>query len=239
MNSGRVFKDRAEAGGELGNRLNQLSLTHPLVLGIPRGGVVTAAAIADVLGAELDIVLSRKIGAPNQSELAIGAVGEDGSVYHDQATQAMVLVSPSYLSREIAHQLEEIARRKEMFRRVRLAASLTGRSVIVADDGIATGSTMLAALQTVRMQKPKELIVAVPVAPPDRLDPIRQHCDRLVCLESPRDFFSVGQFYLSFDQVSDEEVCRLLAKHRENPQSVNAQRLQHIVKAKNPEERLG
>lgn len=231
MNSARVFADRADAGRELGNRLNQLSLMRPVVLGIPRGGVVTAAAIAEVLSAELDIVLSRKLGAPNQSELAIGAVGEDGSVYHDHATQSMVSASPSYLSREIAHQLEEIARRKELFRGVRPAASLAGRSVIVTDDGIATGSTMLAALQTVRLQQPKELIVAVPVAPPDRLEPIRQHCDRLICLVSPRDFFSVGQFYLSFDQVSDEEACELLAKHWNASQGKKTQGFQHAGKA--------
>lgn len=213
MSDARVFRDRAEAGRELGNRLNQLSLVRPVVLGIPRGGVVTAAAVAEVLGAELDIVLSRKLRAPNQSELAIGALGEDGSVYHDRATQQMVSASQAYLAREIARQQEEIARRKAMFRAVRPAAELTGRSVIVTDDGIATGSTMLAALQTVRLQQPKELIVAVPVAPPDRLEPIRSHCDRLICLEAPQEFFSVGQFYLSFDQVSDEEACELLRKH--------------------------
>jgi predicted phosphoribosyltransferase len=213
MSDARVFRDRAEAGRELGNRLNQLSLVRPVVLGIPRGGVVTAAAVAEVLGAELDIVLSRKLRAPNQSELAIGALGEDGSVYHDRATQQMVSASQAYLAREIARQQEEIARRKAMFRAVRPEAELTGRSVIVTDDGIATGSTMLAALQTVRLQQPKELIVAVPVAPPDRLEPIRSHCDRLICLEAPQEFFSVGQFYLSFDQVSDEEACELLRKH--------------------------
>lgn len=213
MSDAGVFRDRAEAGRELGNRLNQLSLVRPVVLGIPRGGVVTAAAIAEVLGAELDIVLSRKLRAPNQSELAIGALGEDGSVYHDRATQQMVSASQAYLAREIARQQEEIARRKAMFRAVRPEAELTGRSVIVTDDGIATGSTMLAALQTVRLQQPKELIVAVPVAPPDRLEPIRSHCDRLICLEAPQEFFSVGQFYLSFDQVSDEEACELLRKH--------------------------
>jgi predicted phosphoribosyltransferase len=100
-----------------------------------------------------------------------------------------------------------------MFREVRPAAELKGRSVIVTDDGIATGSTMLAALQAVRLQKPLELIVAVPVAPADRLELIRLHCDRLICLEAPREFFSVGQFYLSFEQVSDEEACELLRKH--------------------------
>lgn len=238
MSDAGVFKDRAEAGRELGNRLNQLSLVRPVVLGIPRGGVVTAAAIAKVLGAEFDIVLSRKLRAPNQSELAIGALGEDGSVYHDRATQEMVSASQAYLAREIAHQQEEIARRKAMFRAVRPAAELTGRSVIVTDDGIATGSTMLAALQTVRLQQPKELIVAVPVAPPDRLEPIRLHCDRLICLEAPQEFFSVGQFYLSFDQVSDEEACELLRKHWAATHSQASRGMQPAAKTIREQEQL-
>ena len=210
MCNGRIFPDRAAAGRELGDRLNQLSLVRPVVLAIPRGGVATGAALAEVLGAELDVVLSRKLGAPQQPELALGAVGEDGSVYHDQSTQAVVAPGAAFLAREIEHQLAEIARRKTMFRAVRPAAEVKGRSVIVTDDGIATGSTMLAALQTVRLHQPAELIVAVPVAPPDRLQPIRAHCDRLVYLEAPQEFYAVGQFYLSFEQVSDEEACELL-----------------------------
>ncbi len=209
----RIFRDRAEGGRELGIRLQTVRLQEPVVLAIPRGGVATGAALAEVLGAELDVVLSRKLRAPHQPELAIGAVGEDGSVYHERETQGSVGVSESWLDQEIRHQLEEIARRKELFRAIRPAAKLGGRSVIVTDDGIATGSTMLAALQTVRLQQPAELIVAVPVAPPDRLGPIRQHCDHLVCLESPHEFYAVGQFYRSFEQLSDEEACALLEQH--------------------------
>lgn len=208
--SERVFQDRAKAGQELGARLKNLPLTRPVVLAIPRGGVATGAAVAEVLGAELDIVLSRKLGAPQQPELALGAVGEDGSVYHERTMQALAQVSDAWLAQEIRHQLQEIERRKAMFRAIRPAAELKGRSVIVTDDGVATGSTMLAALQTVRLQQPTELIVAVPVAPPDRLESLRQHCDRLIYLQAPRDFYAVGQFYRSFEQLSDEEACRLL-----------------------------
>ena len=114
MGNGRIFPDRAAAGRELGERLSQLSLVQPVVLAIPRGGVATGAALAEVLGAELDVVLSRKLGAPQQPELAIGAVGEDGSVYHDQGTQAVVAPGAAYLAREIEHQLAEIARRKNI-----------------------------------------------------------------------------------------------------------------------------
>lgn len=210
----RIFMDRAEGGRELGQRLKGSTLLQPIVLAIPRGGVATGAALAEVLGAELDVVLSRKLRSPLQPELAIGAVGEDGSVYHDRVTQAASGVSATWLAEEIAHQKQEIARRKALFRAVRPAASLAGRSVIVTDDGVATGSTLLAALQTVRLQQPAELIVAVPVAPPDRLEPIRQHCDRLVCLETPHEFYAVGQFYRSFEQLSDEEACDLLQQHQ-------------------------
>jgi hypothetical protein len=206
----RIFRDRAEAGKELGARLKTLALERPVVLAIPRGGVATGAALAEVLGAELDVVLSRKLRAPLQPELAVGAVGEDGSVYHERSTQNLVQVNEPWLAQEIQHQLQEIARRKAMFRAIRPAAELKGRSVIVTDDGIATGSTMLAALQTVRLQQPVELIVAVPVAPPDRLELMRQHCDRLVCLQAPPAFYAVGQFYHSFDQLSDERACELL-----------------------------
>lgn len=208
----RIFNDRAEAGRELAIRLKALSLDRPVVLAIPRGGVATGAALAEELGVELDVVLARKLGSPQQPELAVGAVGEDGSIYHERATQRQVQVSDSWLAEEIKHQLQEIERRKAMFRAIRPAAKLKGRSVIVTDDGVATGSTMLTALQTVRLQEPAELIVAVPVAPPDRLDPLRQHCDRLVCLEAPRNFYAVGQFYRSFDQLSDEQACRLLER---------------------------
>lgn len=211
--SERIFRDRAEAGQELGVRLKNLALRRPVVLAIPRGGVATGAALAEELGAELDVVLSRKLRSPQQPELAIGAVGEDGSVYHDRTTQGVVNVSDSWLAQEIQHQRQEIERRKAMFRAIRPAAELKGRTVIVTDDGVATGSTLLAALQTVRLQQPAELIVAVPVAPPDRLEPLRQHCDRLVFLQAPPAFYAVGQFYSCFDQLSDEEACALLEQH--------------------------
>lgn len=239
MSGPRVFQDRASAGRELGNRLSQLSLVRPVVLGIPRGGVITAAAIAEVLGAELDIVLARKLRAPDQPELAIGALGEDGSVYHDRAIQELVAVSQAYLAREIELQRAEIARRKTRFRVARRPAQLLGRSVIVTDDGVATGSTMIAALQTLRLEKPAELIAAVPVAPPDRLDSLRRYCDQLICLEAPRDFSSVGQFYRSFEQVSEDEACALIARYCAAARSARSRGMQPAEKANATEESLG
>jgi predicted phosphoribosyltransferase len=205
-----MFRDRAEAAQLLGERLRDRKLERPLVLGIPRGGLVVAAGLADELGADLDVVLARKLRAPNQPELAIGAVSENGQVSLNEVANLLSDLSDDYLTKERCVQMEEIRRRKELFRPVRPAAPIAGRSVIVTDDGIATGATMLAALQGVRGHKPKELIVAVPVAAPQQLGPIRRACDDLVCLSTPERFQAVGQFYRDFRQVDDDEVIALL-----------------------------
>lgn len=207
---GPKFRDREDAARQLAEKLRELDLREPLVLGIPRGGVVTGATLARELDAELDITLSRKLRAPFQPELAVGAVGEDGHVYLDEHTADAPGITSGYVERERRHQMEEINRRQKLFREARPAAQIAGRSVIVTDDGIATGSTMIAALRVVRDQEPHELIVAVPVAPPDRLGPIRERCDRLICLHAPAAFWAVGQFYERFEQISDEQVVELL-----------------------------
>ncbi|HJW26193.1 MAG TPA: phosphoribosyltransferase family protein [Rhodocyclaceae bacterium] len=205
-----MFKDRQDAARQLARRFDGASLTDPVVLGIPRGGLVTAAVLAKELGAEVDVVLARKLRAPWQPELALGALGEDGQVYLSDFAQAEAGALEDYLKEERAHQSAEIERRKALFRAVRPAAEVGGRSVIVTDDGIATGATMLAALHVLRARKPKELIVAVPVAPPETLDRIARQCDRLECLLAPDDMGAVGAFYRNFDQVEDDEVVRLL-----------------------------
>ena len=205
-----MFHDREDAARRLAAKLRDRKLHNPLVLAIPRGGVVTGAVLAQELGAELDIVLSRKLRAPEQPEFAIGAISEDGQIYLNPSASRLLGPSDDYLNQERRHQLAEIARRKKLFREVRPQAPVAGRSVIVTDDGIATGSTMIAALQVVKTQKPREIIVAVPVAPPDRLDEIRRWCDDVVCLHSPETFWAIGQFYDDFSQVEDEEVVELL-----------------------------
>jgi predicted phosphoribosyltransferase len=183
--------------------------------------VVTAAALARELNAELDVVLSRKLRAPYQPEYAIGAISEDGHITLTPEAQDMPEVTDEYLAAEKQHQLAEIARRQKLFRSVRPASTIRNRSVLITDDGIATGSTMLAALQTVRAQQPHELILAVPVAAPERLERLRPLCDEVVCLLAPENFYAVGQFYQEFEPVEDEEVVRLLqsegAKHRPAP----------------------
>lgn len=205
-----MFLNREDAALQLAEQLKGRVFQDPLVLAIPRGGVVTGAVLARELGAELDVVLSRKLRAPMQPELAVGAISEEGSVYLNHHAQKILELTEGYLADERCHQLNEIARRKKLFRAVRPQASIRGRSVIVTDDGIATGSTMIAALQSVQIQKPHEVIVAVPVASPDRLQEVRRWCDEVVCLFAPFDFWAIGQFYEDFSQIEDEEVVKLL-----------------------------
>ena len=205
-----VFADRAEAGWMLVERLRDLPLHDPLVLAIPRGGVETGAVLARGLGAELDVVLSRKLRAPHQPELALGAVSEDGTVYLSHFASAVGDVGDAVIEAERQRQMAEIARRRDLLRPVRPRAPIAGRSVILTDDGVATGSTMIAALHTVRSASPREILVAVPVAAPDRLEALRPLCDRVVCLLAPEEFWAVGQFYRDFAQVTDARVLELL-----------------------------
>lgn len=217
-----MFRDRQEADQLLAQRFKGRPFRDPLVLAIPRGGVATGAVLASELGAELDVVLSRKLRAPYQPELAIGAIAEGGQVYLNRNAREVLDLSDEYLAGERRHQLGEIARRKELIREARSPAPVAGRSVIVTDDGIATGSTMIATLQVARAQKPHELIVAVPVAPPDRLAEARRHCDEAVCLLTPADFFASGQFYEDFAPVEDADVVELLRGAGQTPEPVTA-----------------
>ena len=168
-----MFHDRTDAALQLAEKLKGRQFRNPLVLAIPRGGVVTGAVLARELGADLDVVLARKLRAPDQPELAIGAVSEAGEVYMNHHADDMLGVSEDYLAKEESRQLAEIARRKHLFRAVKPQEPIAGRSVLITDDGIATGSTMIAALQMVKAQHPYESIVAVPVASPDRLETVR------------------------------------------------------------------
>lgn len=207
------FQDRADAGRQLGERLKGLPHHRPLVLAIPRGGIEVALPIAEALHAELDVVLSRKLRSPSQPELALGAISETGEVHLNNNGRTITEAGRAWIEREKAHQRQEIDRFRQLARSVRPMAGLADRTVIVVDDGIATGSTMLAALRTVRMSRPRELVVAVPVAPADRLREVRSLADRVVCLQEPEVFWAVGQFYRSFEQVSDDRVLEALREH--------------------------
>lgn len=205
-----MFQNREDAAHQLAKKLRKRVFRDPLVLAIPRGGVATGATLARDLGADLDVVLSRKLRAPGSPEYAVGAISENGRVYINPDARDMVNLIQEYLAEEQAYQLREIARRKQLFRAVRTQAPVAGRSVIVTDDGIATGSTMIAALQGLKVQGPHEVIVAVPVAPPSRLEEVRKWCDAVVCLKSPENFLAIGQFYDDFRPVEDHEVIDLL-----------------------------
>lgn len=207
-----MFRNRTEAGLLLAQRFAGRALDDPLVLAIPRGGLATGAALAHELHAELDVVLARKLRAPQQPELAIGAVGEDGTARIDRNAISALRIDESYIEAECARQYAEIVRRERLFRAVRPRAQVEGRSVIVADDGIATGATMIAALEVVRTGRPRELIVAAPVASPDRLAEVARHCDETVCLIVSEGCFAVGRFYVDFTQLTDEEAIELLRR---------------------------
>lgn len=206
------FADRAAAGRLLAREFRDASSPRPVVLAIPRGGVEVGVALAEELAADLDVVLARKLRAPHQPELAIGAVAENGDVYLGEHWSTVPGVTAAFVDAERTRQLQEIDRRRGMCRAVRPPVPLAGRDVIVTDDGIATGSTMIAALRAIRGAGARSVTVAVPVAAPERLAAIRPLCDRLVCLLAPASFFAVGQFYGSFDQVEDDRVVELLRR---------------------------
>lgn len=206
------FRDRDEAGVLLGAALGRFQGDETVVLGIPRGGVIVAAQAARALKAGLDIALSRKLGAPGNPELAIGAISESGEVFLDEAIAAHALASREYIDKETAQQSSEIKRRAGTFRKILPKVSLAGKTVILVDDGLATGATMAASLAAARREAPKRLVAAVPVASAEAIEKIADYCDEVVVLRLPEFFAAVGEFYRDFGQTDDEEVAGLLRR---------------------------
>lgn len=211
-----TFTDRRDAGQKLAAQLLQFRNQRPVVLALPRGGVPVGYEIARALDAPLDVILVRKLGAPGQPELGIGALVDAD---HPQSVLNVELlrelnVSEAYLDREVAQELREIRRRRERYRGDRPAELLAGRTVIVVDDGIATGGSIRAAIRGVARYHPRRLVLAVPVAPPQVIDSLRSEVDEVVCLSTPAYFRAVGHFYKDFGQTTDEEVIRLLEAAR-------------------------
>jgi putative phosphoribosyl transferase len=209
--SNRYFIDREDAACRLAAALVRFKGRHPLVLAIPRGGVPIGRIVADALDGELDVVLVRKLGAPGNPELAIGAIDEDGNV-HLGAHAEQAGADAAYVRDEAARQLALIRDRRASYGAGRTSPDPAGRDVIMVDDGLATGATMGAALQAVRARHPARLVCAVPVAAPDSLRRVAPFADEVVCLAAPADFNAVGQFYERFAPVGDEEVVSLLAE---------------------------
>ena len=209
-----MFEDRAEAGRQLATALAGYKDERPVVLGLPRGGVAVAAAIAEALDAPLGLILVRKIGAPTRRELALGAVvdGKDPCVVrNDDVIQALGVTDATF-DAICRRELTEIERRRRRYEGGATLIDVAARVVIVVDDGIATGATMRAALRATRLRRPKKLVLAAPVAAPDVLSELRCEVDDLVCLISEEPFTAIGLFYVDFHQMNDAEVTEILSR---------------------------
>ncbi len=217
-----ILKNRVEAGKQLAQTLKTAGKAA-IVLAVPRGGVVVGFEVAKALRIPLDIVVTKKIGAPDNPELAIGAVSEDGTYILDESLVRQLFVPKNYVEVEVERQREEIQRRLLRFRGNVPYPSLKNREVIIVDDGVATGATLKATLRLVRSKGAKSVTVAVPVGPPDTIRELENIADRVVCLLTPEPFYAIGQFYADFSQTEDEEVIDLLKRSREwQKKEVNA-----------------
>ncbi len=211
-----LFADRRDAGRQLAEALARQRYSDPVVLALPRGGVPVGFEVAKALGAPLDVLIVRKIGAPGHPELGIGAVvdGSDPHVVLNADVIRQIRPSDAYIEQEKQRQLAEIERRRRRYFGDRPATAVEGRTAIVVDDGIATGGTVRAALRGIADSKPARLVLAVPVAPADSLAELADDCDEIVCLVTPEPFYAVGAHYRDFTQTTDDDVVRLLAEAR-------------------------
>ncbi len=209
----KLFTDRTQAGQKLATAIKNLS-PNGIVLAVPRGGVVVGYEIAKAYGLQLDIYITKKIGAPGNPELAIGAIAEDGTYLLDDSIVAMLNVPPSYITAEAERQKGEIKRRLQNYRGNAPALEVTGREVVLVDDGVATGSTLKAALRSLRKKGVKPLIVAVPVGPRDTINELKSEADLVVCPYTPEPFYAIGEFYEDFEQTPDEQVTTLLQRNK-------------------------
>ena len=207
-----IFQNRIDAAKQLAKNLEWVKNDDPLILAIPRGGVVIGDVIASLLNAKFDIIISRKIGAPNNPELAIGALMQDMSYFPNEDIIKMLNIPQKYIDSEISSQFKEIERRLMKFRGTK-EYQLEGRTIVLVDDGIATGATMLVVIQWIKKQKPKQLIVAIPVGPKESVDKLIKIVDKVVVLQSSVYFNAVGEFYHEFDQIEDSQVQEIMRQH--------------------------
>jgi len=213
-----IFNDRVDAGRQLAEQLRKYANRNDVViLGIPRGGVPVAYEVAVALGVPLDIFVSRKLGVPGEEELAFGAVATGGVRVLDHDLIQSVGISKEEVERITERVRAEVLRREKLYRGSRPPARLDGKIAILVDDGIATGSSMLAAIQALRHLKPASIVVAVPVAPLSTCDRLRKEVDDLICVQTPEDFFAIGNFYSDFSQTADSDVTELLDRAAPRP----------------------
>jgi predicted phosphoribosyltransferase len=212
------FRDRIDAGTALARQLDSYHGPHVLVVGIPRGGVVVAAEVARVLEAELDVVVARKLGAPGQQELAIGAVTADGGRFLNTDVIAHLRVSEPYIEAVTQVQMREARAREEWLRSLQPAAPVEARTVILVDDGLATGATMRASARSLRQRRPARLVAAVPVGSRPACAALRPDVDEVVCLHEPEPFVAIGIYYRHFEPVEDEQVRELMEEAQERAQ---------------------
>jgi predicted phosphoribosyltransferase len=208
------FANRTDAGRLLADTLSDLPKAgiDTLVLALPRGGVPVAAPVARALGAGLDLMIVRKLGTPHNPELAMGAIASGDILVRNDDVIAAAGVDAAQFTAVMNRELQELRRRQRVYRGDRPYPALKGRGVVLVDDGVATGATMFAAIEAVRRQQPAQLVVAVPVAPPEVVARLRQKVDRVVCLQVPEPFFAIGNWYQDFSQTGDDEVRSLLAE---------------------------
>jgi predicted phosphoribosyltransferase len=208
------FSNRIEAGKLLAENIKGIVSFKSVILGIPRGGIIIANEVARALCAEFDVVLSRKIGAPSNPEFAIGAVSENGDIFINEGVLRQENISKNYIEREKLCQMRVMQLRAESYRQIKRKVILTGKTVVISDDGVATGATMQAAIWAIRQEKPGRIVLALPVAPYDTLKKLAEEVDEIVCLRVPDLFSAVGQFYIDFPQVEDNEVLAVLSRKR-------------------------
>lgn len=209
------FRNRLDAGNALARRLAQMAGQATVVVGIPRGGVILAEIVASNLSSEFDIVVPRKLGAPDNKELAIGAVTEDGTSYINRYVVDALRIKPSYIEQEKSEQMNEIKRRSSLYRKPdpTYRDKVKGKNVILVDDGIATGATVIASARWLKKHGSRHLTIAVPVAPIQTVEVLREEADSVVVLQTPDSFGAVGEFYEEFEVVSDNEVVDIMRKH--------------------------
>jgi len=204
------FTDRTDAGRRLGEALRDREFDVDIVLAIPRGGLPLGRVVADMLEVPLDIVVASKIGSPENPELAIGAVASDGTVWRNQETFERTGADESYFEQERKKETETARQKAKRYRGEPSLPDLTGKTVVVVDDGVATGSTVRASVQMLKTTEAAHVVLAVPVGPPDTIKELQELADEVLCLKTPSSFMGVGQFYQRFEQVSDEEAMAYL-----------------------------